>query len=136
MLGSKLKQAREARGVPLHEVEWATKIKAAYLEALEAEDFASIPGAVYARGFIRTYARYLGLDAEPLIADYNASAAGATEIISTRPAVALERSPMSTTPTMVVRVALMLLLGLSGIYLKPRFDRCQPPLRRRSRRPT
>src|SRR5258708_33484156 len=98
MLGSKLKQAREARGVPLHEVEWATKIKAAYLEALEAEDFASIPGAVYARGFIRTYARYPGLDAEPLIADYNASAAGATEIISTRHPASLAPGGTSTTP--------------------------------------
>src|SRR5258708_39756341 len=106
MLGSKLKQAREARGVPLHEVEWATKIKAAYLEALEAEDFASIPGAVYARGFIRTYARYLGLDAEPLIADYNASAAGATAIISTPPAVTLAPSGTMPTPATAASVSL------------------------------
>src|SRR5258708_17854457 len=128
MLGSKLREGREGRGVPWHEVEWATKIKAASLEALEAEDFASIPGAVYARGFIRTYARYLGLDAEPLIADYNASAAGATEIISTRPAVTLERSGMMITPAMVVGVALVLLLGIFGFYVKTQFDRYQASL--------
>lgn len=128
MLGSKLKQAREARGVPLHEVEWATKIKAAYLEALEGEDFAAIPGAVYARGFIRTYANYLGLDAEPLIADYNSSAAGATEIISTRPAVKPERRGMMITPAMVVGVALVLLAGIFGFYVKTQFDRYQASL--------
>ena len=127
MLGSKLKQAREARGVPLSEVEWATKIKSTYLEALEEENYGDIPGAVYARGFLRTYALYLGLDADPLIAEYNASA-GAKEIISTRPAVMVEPRGLMVTPAMVVGVALVLLLAIFGFYLKTQFDRYQASL--------
>jgi len=127
MLGSKLKQAREARGVPLSEVEWATKIKSTYLEALEEENYGDIPGAVYARGFLRTYALYLGLDADPLIAEYNASA-GANEIISTRPAVMAEPRGLMVTPAMVVGVALVLLLAIFGFYLKTQFDRYQASL--------
>jgi cytoskeletal protein RodZ len=127
MLGSKLKQAREARGVPLSEVEWATKIKLAYLEALEEERYDDIPGAVYARGFLRTYARYLGLDADPLIAEYN-STSGATEIISTRPAVTVEPRSLMVTPAMVVGVALVLLLAIFGFYVKTQFDRYQASL--------
>jgi cytoskeletal protein RodZ len=127
MLGSKLKQAREARGVPLSEVEWATKIKSAYLEALEEENYSAIPGAVYTRGFLRTYARYLGIDPDPLIAEYNATA-GATEIISTRPAVTVEPRRLMVTPAMVVGVALILLLAVFGFYVKTQFDRYQASL--------
>jgi cytoskeletal protein RodZ len=122
MLGSKLKQTREARGIPLSEVEWATKIKSSYLEALEEENYGAIPGAVYARGFLRTYAGYLGLDPDPLIAEYNASS-GANEIISTRPSVTVERTRFLVTPAMVVGVALVLLLAIFGFYLKTQFDR-------------
>ena len=125
MLGSKLKQAREARGVPLSEVEWATKIKSTYLEALEEENYRDIPGAVYARGFLRTYARYLDLDPEPLIAEYNATDASANEIISTRPSVRVDRRPLVVTPAMIVGVALVLLLGVFGLYVKTQFDRYQ-----------
>jgi cytoskeletal protein RodZ len=127
MLGNKLKQAREARGIPLSEVEWATKIKAAYLEALEEEDYSAIPGAVYIRGFLRAYATYLGLDPEPLIGEYNASS-GANEIVSTRPAVTVEPARLMVTPAMVVGVALLLLLAIFGFYVKTQFDRYQASL--------
>jgi cytoskeletal protein RodZ len=127
MLGSKLKQAREARGMPLSEVEWATKVKAEYLQALEEENYDAIPGAVYTRGFLRTYARYLGIDAEPLIAEYNASE-GAAEIVSTRPGVMVEPRGLMVTPAMVIGVALILLLAIFGFYVKTQFDRYQASL--------
>lgn len=125
MLGTKLRQAREARGAPVQEVEWATKIKAAYLEALEEENYHAIPGAVYVRGFLRTYARYLDLDAEPLIAEYNAADEAANEIISTRPSVRVDRRPLVVTPAMIVGVALILLLAIFVLYVKTQFDRYQ-----------
>lgn len=66
-LGEMLKAAREAKGVSLLEAEAETKIRKRYLEALENEEFHIIPGVVYARGFLKTYAGYLGLDQKEVI---------------------------------------------------------------------
>lgn len=125
MLGSTLRQARESRELPLREVEWATKIKAEYLQALEDEEFDKLPPATYARGFLRTYAFYLDLDPEPLIAEYNRIYAGAQEIVSTRPAVRVPRRPLAVTPAMIAAVALVLVAIGFVIYLKNAFDRYQ-----------
>lgn len=65
-VGEKLRDARELRGVDLHRVERDTKIRSKYLAALEDGDFADLPGDVYARGFLRNYASYLGLDADEI----------------------------------------------------------------------
>lgn len=61
-IGSTLREARKRRKVELSEVEAATKIRRAYLRAIEADDWEALPGDAYARGFVRTYAGYLGLD--------------------------------------------------------------------------
>jgi cytoskeletal protein RodZ len=61
-LGELLEQARLERGLSLEDVERATRIPLKYLVALEREDFAHLPPLVYARGFARTYASYLGLN--------------------------------------------------------------------------
>ncbi len=61
-VGKALRQAREQRGVDLAEVEARTRIRARFLSAIEREEWEALPGEIYARGFIRTYATYLGLD--------------------------------------------------------------------------
>src|SRR5207244_11216619 len=66
-LGETLRQARLDKGVSLADAARDTRIRRAYLEALEAEDAASLPPAVYTRGFLRTYAEYLGLNAQALV---------------------------------------------------------------------
>lgn len=63
-LGELLQQARAYKGVSLREVERATRINRDYLQALEAQDFAQLPPATYARGIVRNYATFLGLDAQ------------------------------------------------------------------------
>ena len=63
-LGETLRQARLDRGASLLDAEQDTHIRRRYLEALENEDYGALPAVVYTRGFIRTYARYLGLDSE------------------------------------------------------------------------
>lgn len=65
-VGSKLREARTRRKLSLAEVEAATKIRGRYLRAIENEDWEQLPGDVYARAFIRTYGRHLGLDGERL----------------------------------------------------------------------
>lgn len=66
-VGGELRKARLERGVSLRRVEEETKIRARYLEAIERENWGELPGRVYAIGFVRTYCRYLGIDAEPLV---------------------------------------------------------------------
>jgi cytoskeleton protein RodZ len=66
-LGQQLREAREARGLSIEDVAQGTRIRAAYIRALEEERFADLPAPVYVRGFLRNYATFLGLDAEELI---------------------------------------------------------------------
>ncbi len=68
--GENLRREREMRGVTLAEISATTKISIRLLEALEAEDFSKVPGGIFARSFIRAYARYLGLDEERVLAEY------------------------------------------------------------------
>ena len=65
-IGPVLEKARKERGLTLDEAEHATKIRKRYLAGLEREDYGVLPDAVYARGFLKTYANYLGLDGEEL----------------------------------------------------------------------
>ncbi len=65
-IGQILEKARKEKGLTLDEVEYATKIRKRYLAGLEREDFGALPDAVYAHGFLKTYANYLGLDGEEL----------------------------------------------------------------------
>ena len=66
-IGNSLRQARLQQGLSLTDAQKATKIRARYLEALEQERFALLPGAAYGRGFLCEYAELLGLDPEPLL---------------------------------------------------------------------
>jgi hypothetical protein len=66
-IGESLRRARSDRGLGLEEVSDATKIRVRYLRALENEDWGALPAPAYARGFLRTYASYLGLDADVLV---------------------------------------------------------------------
>jgi hypothetical protein len=69
-IGNSLREARERQGLGYPEIELATKIRAKYIRALEEEDFTSIPGDAYIRGFLRSYAEYLGLDGDVYVDEY------------------------------------------------------------------
>ncbi len=70
MFGQRLKREREMRGVSLDEIAQATKIGTRSLRALEDEDFDRLPGGIFNKGFVRAYARFLGMDEEQAVADY------------------------------------------------------------------
>ena len=72
--GENLRREREMRGVSLEEISSATKISLRFLEAIEREDFSKLPGGIFSRSFIRSYARYLGLDEERVVAEYQLAA--------------------------------------------------------------
>ena len=67
-IGEQLKQAREARKLTIKQAVTGTRVRAHYLQAMETDDFSVMPSAAQARGFLRLYAEYLGLNADELIA--------------------------------------------------------------------
>lgn len=69
--GEKLRRQREMRGVSLEEISATTKIGTRSLQAIEDEDFDKLPGGIFNKGFVRAYARYLGLDEEQTVADFD-----------------------------------------------------------------
>jgi cytoskeleton protein RodZ len=71
--GDRLKREREMRGITLDEITESTKISRRHLEALEGEHFDQLPGGVFNKGFVRAYARFLGLDEDQAVADYSAA---------------------------------------------------------------
>ncbi len=71
--GEKLRRERELRGVTLEEIAEATKIGTRSLRALEEERFDQLPGGIFNKGFVRSYAKFLGLDQEQAVADYLAA---------------------------------------------------------------
>ena len=77
-IGATLRKTRNRRKVGLSEVEAATKIRLRYLRAMESEEWDVLPGGAYTRGFIRTYASFLGLDGERLADEYRRGAEDGT----------------------------------------------------------
>lgn len=68
--GDRLRREREQRGITLDDVALTTKIRAGLLKALEEEKFDQLPGGIFNKGFVRAYARHLGIDEEQAVADY------------------------------------------------------------------
>ncbi|HYL11835.1 MAG TPA: RodZ domain-containing protein [Terriglobales bacterium] len=77
--GERLKKTRENRKITLDEVAKSTKISTRMLRALEEEKFNELPGGVFNKGFVRAYARHLGLDEEKTLTDYMAAIGGDPE---------------------------------------------------------
>lgn len=74
-IGQILREARENKGLSLGDVQAKIRINTRYLEALEAGDYDALPTPVHVRGFLRNYARHLGLDPQPLLDRYNSNQA-------------------------------------------------------------
>ncbi|HUR83556.1 MAG TPA: helix-turn-helix domain-containing protein [Thermoanaerobaculia bacterium] len=72
--GEELRREREIRGISLKEIADATKISKRFLDALERNDHRTLPAPVFTRGFVREYARYVGLNAEEMVNRYNFAA--------------------------------------------------------------
>src|SRR5919204_6119152 len=70
-IGNSLREARVRQGLDFPEIEQATKIRGKYLRALEDEQFSVLPGDTYVKGFLRSYADYLGLDGQLYVDEFN-----------------------------------------------------------------
>lgn len=122
-IGAVLREARNRRKIDLSEVEAATQIRVRYLRAIENEEWDVLPGSVYTRGFIRTYAAFLGIDGERLADDFRRteSAAGERQVLIERAPVpksgrGLPRIPASAWALLISAglIAAIVVVGLSG----------------------
>ena len=120
-LGETLRQARLNRGASIADAERETHIRRKYLEALESEDYAALPAQVYTRGFIRNYARFLGLDPEQMLDLF-----GPARSREDRPALRAATPRLSTGRPLSMRIfialAVLLLFGLLVTYLWTQYN--------------
>ncbi|HTC31129.1 MAG TPA: RodZ domain-containing protein [Candidatus Acidoferrum sp.] len=84
-LGERFRAAREARGLTLSDVAEHIRIRSVYLAAIEDENWSAIGAPVYIRGFLRTYARFLGLEPEEVVAEFNSQASAPPAPVPTAP---------------------------------------------------
>lgn len=84
-LGEKLRQAREERGLSISEVAEQTRISALYLESIENNDFKPLPGGIFNKGFVKSYAKFVGVDEQEALQDYAALIAQQGEDINESP---------------------------------------------------
>jgi cytoskeletal protein RodZ len=110
--GEHLKREREMRGVSLEEVSAATRISTRFLEAIESDRWESLPGGVFNRGFIRSVARYLGLDEDSMVAEYALETRGRVET-GVVPDPPMEM-PRNWKPAIVAAIVLVVILAGVG----------------------
>jgi len=101
--GEELRREREIRGISLKEISDATKISKRFLEAIERNDHKTLPAPVFTRGFVREYARYLGLNSEEMVTRYNYAAAGDDRIEHSEHLDRLVRPATPTVPKSIPR---------------------------------
>jgi cytoskeletal protein RodZ len=134
-IGERLRNAREAKGLSLRAVADVTRIRTIYLEALEEERFDQLPGAVYARGFLRTYADALGLDPDRLMDSYPGAfePPGPPQIgmtgaeIPIQPAAHRSRLRIVATYVAAIFAVGLVIIGVIGYLQLRQFNQPVPP---------
>src|SRR5947208_13298893 len=91
-IGNSLREARLRQGLDFPEIEQGTKIRGKYLRALEDEQFEVLPAQTYVKGFLRSYAEYLGLDGQLYVDEYNSRFVVGEEETPARPRRSAPRS--------------------------------------------
>jgi hypothetical protein len=92
-IGNTLREARLRRKLDFRQVEAATKIRGRYLRALEEEDFEALPAETYVRGFLRSYAEFLGLDGQLYVDEYNSRFVTGVDFGAVRPRRSTGKTP-------------------------------------------
>jgi cytoskeleton protein RodZ len=110
-IGNSLREARLRQGLDFPEIEQATKIRGKYLRALEDEQFEVLPAQTYVKGFLRSYAEYLGLDGQLYVDEYNSRFVVGEEESPARPR---RSAPPSRGVQVQSRVVMLTLLGIAA----------------------
>ena len=104
-IGNSLREARLRQGIEFVRAENETKIRSKYLQALEGERFEVLPGETYVKGFLRTYAEYLGLDGQLYVDEFNSRFAHGEEPVAVAAPPRRSRGRASESNFVVVALA-------------------------------
>ncbi len=113
-LGEKLREAREERGISLTEVAEETRISPHYIQSIELDDYKPLPGGIFNKGFIKSFAKYVGVDEQEALADYSLAIAAKegsdeADLKVYKPEVLTDDTSRSMIPTIIIAV---IILGL------------------------
>src|SRR5688500_2607540 len=130
-LGEKLRQAREERGISISEVAEQTRISSLYLKSIEDDNYKPLPGGIFNKGFVKAYAKYVGIDEQEALQDYARLVAQAEERFEDsepryKPEVLTDdRSASSLAPT-IIFAGIILALMTGGILFVVSYIQNQP----------
>jgi cytoskeletal protein RodZ len=122
-LGEKLRAAREERGISISEVAEQTRISPHYLESIENDDYKTLPGGIFNKGFVKSYGKYVGLDENEVMQDYAALNVGAAVEeeggpVTYRPEVLTDdRNTSTMLPTLVFAIIILALMSGGILFL-------------------
>jgi cytoskeleton protein RodZ len=130
--GTFLRQAREKRGLTLQQVAIATKISARVLEALERNDPSKLPGGIFSRAFVRSYAKEVGLDPEAAVASFVAafpddSGAGDVPVATTAEEAESYESHRRVATTVVKLLGASAIVVILGLIVYTAWQRTRGP---------
>jgi cytoskeletal protein RodZ len=125
-LGEKLRQAREGRGITISEVAEQTRISALYLSCIENDDYRTLPGGIFNKGFVKSFARYVGVDEQEALQDYARLVANQdNEIVDEpktyRPQVLTDDNNSSSRFTTIIFAGIILALMVAGVLMLVRY---------------
>jgi len=132
-LGEKLRQAREERGISISEVAEQTRISRLYLESIENNDYKPLPGGIFNKGFVKSYAKFIGYDEQEALSDY-AKIATANEIVTEhpmkvyRPEVLTDDNSSSSMLPTILFAGVILALMTGGILFVVNYIQNQDPV--------
>lgn len=122
-LGEKLRQAREERGISISEVAEQTRISPHYLDSIENDDYRTLPGGIFNKGFVKSYAKYVGIDEQEALQDYSRLIAQQEGVMDDEPktykpeVLTDDRTSGSMIPTIIFAVIILGLMSWGLIAL-------------------
>jgi cytoskeletal protein RodZ len=121
-LGEKLRQAREERGISISEVAEQTRISALYIESIERDDYRLLPGGIFNKGFVKSFARCVGVDEQEALQEYALLIANLPNQVADEPKtyrakVLTDDNHSSARLTTVIFAGVILALMATGILL-------------------
>lgn len=121
-LGEKLRRAREERGFTLSEVAEQTRISSLYLESIENDDYKILPGGIFNKGFVKSFAKFVGLNEQEALEDYTRMIAqiepDAGDLKVYRPEVLTDdRSGASMAPTIIIAILILAAMTAGILFL-------------------
>lgn len=115
--GEKLFLARDNQGIVIEEVSKSTHLPVSIIDAIERSNTDELPEPIYVQGYIKAYAKYLGIDANPIIEEFNRAVPHELESSLTPPPSVSAKGPNSNTPLIkAVSILLLVLIVMTSIY--------------------